>query len=71
MIVLCHRHRHWTDNGDRAARRPIVHGWLGRRAPHFYYMMVYAGRTGERVAKWWFDRRRPAKFGVSHSGEAA
>lgn len=67
-VVLCHRHRGfvYSDAIKSGARILLVHGgWLGAANCHGYGTAVYASRTGSRPARWWWLRRREAKY-VEH-----
>lgn len=70
MVVLCHRHLHWTDSIRKGKRFPVAHGWLGAGNIHGYGSAVWAKAEGWEVAPWYWQRRSHMKFGDRHREDA-
>jgi len=69
-VVLCHRHRPWTEKVRRMERVPVVHGWLGAGNAYGYYYTVYREQTGSAPSPWFFERRATFRFGAQRSDAA-
>jgi hypothetical protein len=65
-VVLCHRHRWWTEErGVRTGKRfPVEGGWLGAANDYGHGVGVYDAAAGPRkVPAWLKEHVRPCVFG--------
>jgi len=71
-IVLCAIHKNVYHNrrelwragklSTEQKRIELVHGgWLGLTEPYKFYDRVFAGPTGDKVVRWWWERRSDIK----------
>jgi hypothetical protein len=63
-IVLCHRHRHWSEPKRlETVRFPVVAGWFGAYNEHGYGSAVWSAPTGWTPAAEWWAQRSACNFG--------